>query len=247
MPLPTQVIIEGFKSYKDQTISDPFSDKINVIGEAGPPASVLAAPAATHLLSSAPPVAPQSAPMAPASRTSSTVRAQGWQRAPMHVAPPPPPPPPPVRVPLWLPTAARSACRAAFLFVLDQMTATTHQEERQKLLHVSSGGGGRSGVCGRRLCWQCSSPIQQPAGGGLGAGRTSGGWLAVACAAHQDGALAEREGPSPTACTPPPLPSPPLFAPLTLPHPGPPCSTLLSPRAGGCWARCDVCLRGAGV
>ena len=33
-----QVIIEGFKSYKDQTISDPFSDKINVIGAAEYPA-----------------------------------------------------------------------------------------------------------------------------------------------------------------------------------------------------------------
>lgn len=29
-----QVIIEGFTSYKDQLIADPFSPKINVIGEA---------------------------------------------------------------------------------------------------------------------------------------------------------------------------------------------------------------------
>lgn len=27
-----QVIIEGFKSYKDQTITEPFSPKINCIG-----------------------------------------------------------------------------------------------------------------------------------------------------------------------------------------------------------------------
>ncbi len=26
-----QVIIEGFKSYKDQTIAEPFSPKINVV------------------------------------------------------------------------------------------------------------------------------------------------------------------------------------------------------------------------
>lgn len=29
-----QVIIEGFLSYKDQLIADPFSPKINVVGEA---------------------------------------------------------------------------------------------------------------------------------------------------------------------------------------------------------------------
>lgn len=28
-----QVIIEGFKTYKDQTISDPFSSKINCVGK----------------------------------------------------------------------------------------------------------------------------------------------------------------------------------------------------------------------
>lgn len=28
-----QVIIEGFKSYKDQTAAEPFSSKINVVGE----------------------------------------------------------------------------------------------------------------------------------------------------------------------------------------------------------------------
>ncbi len=27
-----QVIIEGFKSYKDQTISEPFSPRINIVG-----------------------------------------------------------------------------------------------------------------------------------------------------------------------------------------------------------------------
>lgn len=27
-----QVIIEGFKSYKDQTIAEPFSNKINTVG-----------------------------------------------------------------------------------------------------------------------------------------------------------------------------------------------------------------------
>lgn len=31
-----QVIIEGFKSYKDQTITEPFSPKINCIGGCGP-------------------------------------------------------------------------------------------------------------------------------------------------------------------------------------------------------------------
>ena len=29
---PAQVIIEGFKSYKDQTIAEPFSNKINTVG-----------------------------------------------------------------------------------------------------------------------------------------------------------------------------------------------------------------------
>jgi hypothetical protein len=28
-----QVIIEGFKSYKDQTAAEPFSNKINVVGK----------------------------------------------------------------------------------------------------------------------------------------------------------------------------------------------------------------------
>ena len=28
-----QVILEGFKSYKDQTIVEPFSENINVVGE----------------------------------------------------------------------------------------------------------------------------------------------------------------------------------------------------------------------
>ena len=32
-PMRPQVIIQGFKSYRDQTRTDPFSDKINVIGE----------------------------------------------------------------------------------------------------------------------------------------------------------------------------------------------------------------------
>ena len=27
------MVIEGFKSYKDQTILDPFSNKVNVVGE----------------------------------------------------------------------------------------------------------------------------------------------------------------------------------------------------------------------
>jgi len=30
--LAVQVIIEGFKSYKDQTIAEPFSNKINTVG-----------------------------------------------------------------------------------------------------------------------------------------------------------------------------------------------------------------------
>ena len=30
-----QVVIEGFKSYKDQTTLDPFSNKVNVIGAGG--------------------------------------------------------------------------------------------------------------------------------------------------------------------------------------------------------------------
>ncbi len=30
--VPLQVVIEGFKSYKDQTIAEPFSPKLNVIG-----------------------------------------------------------------------------------------------------------------------------------------------------------------------------------------------------------------------
>lgn len=30
-----QVIIEGFKSYKDQIAVDPFSEKINVVGTPG--------------------------------------------------------------------------------------------------------------------------------------------------------------------------------------------------------------------
>lgn len=29
------MIIEGFKSYKDQTIAEPFSEKINTVGEQG--------------------------------------------------------------------------------------------------------------------------------------------------------------------------------------------------------------------
>lgn len=33
LPLPFQVIIEGFKSYKDQTVSDSFSPGVNVVGE----------------------------------------------------------------------------------------------------------------------------------------------------------------------------------------------------------------------
>ena len=32
MYLVLQVIIEGFKSYKDQTVAEPFSQKINVVG-----------------------------------------------------------------------------------------------------------------------------------------------------------------------------------------------------------------------
>ena len=32
-PSRLQVVIEGFKSYKDQTILDPFSNKVNVVGE----------------------------------------------------------------------------------------------------------------------------------------------------------------------------------------------------------------------
>lgn len=31
-----QIVIEGFKSYKDQTIAEPFSPHINVIGAWGP-------------------------------------------------------------------------------------------------------------------------------------------------------------------------------------------------------------------
>jgi recombinational DNA repair ATPase RecF len=35
-PAPPQVIIDGFKSYKDQTITEPFSPKINcVVGANG--------------------------------------------------------------------------------------------------------------------------------------------------------------------------------------------------------------------
>ena len=30
--LPVQAIIEGYKSYKDQTISEPFDQHINVVG-----------------------------------------------------------------------------------------------------------------------------------------------------------------------------------------------------------------------
>lgn len=30
--LSVQVVIEGFKSYKDQTIIEPFSENINVVG-----------------------------------------------------------------------------------------------------------------------------------------------------------------------------------------------------------------------
>lgn len=30
---PVQVIIQGFRSYRDQTVVDPFSPKHNVIGE----------------------------------------------------------------------------------------------------------------------------------------------------------------------------------------------------------------------
>ena len=33
-PLYFQVIIQGFRSYRDQTIIDPFSSKHNVIGKA---------------------------------------------------------------------------------------------------------------------------------------------------------------------------------------------------------------------
>jgi hypothetical protein len=29
-----QVVIEGFKSYKDQTVLEPFSNRINCVGEA---------------------------------------------------------------------------------------------------------------------------------------------------------------------------------------------------------------------
>lgn len=36
-PPPGQVIIQGFRSYRDQTIVDPFSSKHNVIGECGTP------------------------------------------------------------------------------------------------------------------------------------------------------------------------------------------------------------------
>lgn len=31
----SQVVIEGFKSYKDQTISEPFDQHINVVGKQG--------------------------------------------------------------------------------------------------------------------------------------------------------------------------------------------------------------------
>lgn len=32
IPIPSQVIIEGFKSYKDQTSTELFSNNINVVG-----------------------------------------------------------------------------------------------------------------------------------------------------------------------------------------------------------------------
>ena len=32
-PALLQVTIQGFKSYKDQTVADPFSEKINVVGK----------------------------------------------------------------------------------------------------------------------------------------------------------------------------------------------------------------------
>jgi hypothetical protein len=88
-----QVIIEGFKSYKDQTITEPFSSKINCIGACGAILGRAAPPAAPSPPASRPGSAlsqpfthtplpqhthppnhrQQSAPMARASPTSSTV------------------------------------------------------------------------------------------------------------------------------------------------------------------------------
>lgn len=70
------MLIEGFKSYKDQVISEPFSEKINVVGKFAVPALpgfAIRLPALRHALKHGM-SAVQWEPMDPASPTSFTVR-----------------------------------------------------------------------------------------------------------------------------------------------------------------------------
>lgn len=125
-----QVIIEGFLSYKDQLIADPFSPKINVVGmfAVARKRSIVGHSYHGHVLIDI--FCVQWAPTGPASRTSSRVslnRSQSWSAAASTI-----------RHAYLLLTL--SSVIAAIRFVLNDAFAGVGPDERQKLLHVSVGG-----------------------------------------------------------------------------------------------------------
>ena len=132
-----QVIIEGFKTYKDQTISDPFSSKINCVGKIIMPTiwffganfffmcPFLLACSGTQLVQ-----------MAPESPTFSTVSILFHCLSEV--------------IGILIKTAylCFADFRAAIRFVLNDIFTTLRAEDRQKLLHVSA----QSNFCPQLSC-----------------------------------------------------------------------------------------------
>ena len=146
------MIIEGFKSYKDQTIAEPFSPKINVVG-GSPPGAMLPESLLLISLLTAPRAPPlcvlQSGPTAPASPTSSMVRGRRDAAGALAGAGLWPPPRAPLSAAQQQSLTSISALCSPYLpaavrFVLNDLFTTLRQEERQRLLHVRGRRSSRS-------------------------------------------------------------------------------------------------------